>query len=917
MKTRNSSVATTLQGQGRLFRRAKQSPCCPAPKGQRLLQKPKIQDDSSANQSPMSTKKKDHSQLENVKENCISLHEVLSPIIKRRTLGQRKLLDLSNVCRDPSSDSQRSVKDKKAPLQVINGSQENQVFPLEERMNNNTSQKGKKMKEDSKKQAVRQGTVISDKENVLSTDMTEAPVRKSKRIKVAKSKDVQNILKPVMNKAPNKKKNETKFVLETDELSKEEPLSKAENEQADPEPKLKRGTGAKSLKTRSSAAQQSSVSAKSEKSDSTCTRTPVPANEKSSCNEKETGSPDKDTSVSLRRSKRKSSHQGKDDFTKKAKTGNNNETPKLPGTSTRSIRSVSSTKVDETKGLPCKLLRSHNTSLNKESPRTSGSQGVTQARSKPPVWASVKGIKITPGRRKSFRINSDTYDFPSSPHELTEGKRKKVKKSKKLMKKRKPRTKLTLLITDPSWQTNASQRMPLFGKSSASTIDKSTASTRYLEDNSEMVAADEASVPSVMSSIRDEEPGQEDFSGFELECSDDVFHGFEGETRSSFVIPSKNINGNEVVPMTSASVLPTPAISKHISKYIGGSSTPRMENVTGAASSNKPKTANDSIAECFGFNEDSEEEEFELNISPVQQSRQRSALEVTGTSDVMDGELHPATLPSRFSWSSLRPGNRTRASTSRSSSMVAQGRSVSIMTDVSQNSQTKITSFAVPTESKQHSMQRRGKMIHQKKATSQSKLQDTLDSEADPNDKIAAAEMSVLFDDEELIEKHSEGKEPSKTSHANSMSSQIPQNLTEASDKFTEKNFVKAPRRSYDRTSLLEARRKFIEMHGGYADTEDGSSNEEEEEAVQIKLRSKARKKPTKSTKATKATKPTKVNKKTKEPAKAAEKGSKKTAASTSISKKKVDEYNATLEDWASRINSHFSEVDDSLLVME
>ncbi|XP_045111560.1 uncharacterized protein LOC123504795 isoform X2 [Portunus trituberculatus] len=906
MKTRNNSVGTTLPDQGRLFRRAKQSPCSALGGKQKLT----IPDDPLTNQSSLSAKKKDRSPLENVEENCISLAETMSPIIKRRIPRQSKLSDLSNMCRDSSFGCQRSEKDKKAPLQIIKGSQENQVFPVEERMNDNMSQKGKEMKEDCKKQ-VKKGSVISDKENVLSTDMV--PVRKSKRIRVPpRSKDVLDILRPVIRKPQNKKQNETKNVPETDKVDKEEASPKVTNKQLDPHPKPKRVTNVKSPKTRSSSAQQNNVTAKSggkKESESSHDRTCVAANAKSSCNEKESATPEEDVTVPLRRTKRKSGQQEKDNIAKKTKTGNNYETPKLPGTSTRTIRSVSSAKIDGTKGLSHKLLRrSHNTSQNKKTPTISGSQGVTQAKSKLPVWASVKSIKITPGKRKSFRINSDTYDFPSSPHEeIAEVKRKKLKKSKKPMKKRvKPRTKFTLLITDPSWQTTASKRMPLVGESSVSTTNRNTAPPRYLDDNSEMDAADEASIPSIMSSIRDEEPADFNFSGFECEVSNDLFLGFEGETRSSFVIPR---NESEVIPMTSASVLPTPAISKHISKYIGVSSTPRMENVAGAAG-NKKRTANDSISECFGFNDDSEEES-ELNISPVQQSRQRSALEVTGTSDMMDGDLHPATLPSRFSWSSLRPGNRSRVSTSRSSSMVVQGRSVTFMTDVSQNSQTKITSFAVPTVNKQHPMQRREKLDCRKKTTCQDKLQDTLSTEADPSDKIEAAEMSVLFDDEDLKEKHSEDEEPIETSHVNK-ASQVP---AKASDKSPEKSFVKAPRRSYDRTSLLEARQKFIEMHGGYV--EDGTTTEEEEEAAQVKLRSKARKKPSKPTK---VTKPTKGNKrKEKKSAKAAEGSSKKTAASTSISKKKKkqDEYDATLENWASRINSHFSEVDESLLVVE
>lgn len=786
------STGTTSQAQGRLLRKTKQSPCNPALKGRQSSQKHNIRDVLSANQSPASTRKKvqslagsSKSQVENIRENCLSLHESMSPIIgnRRRALQQSNLTN-STVCRDPDSE-----KEKKAPLKIDNNCQENKISPLQERMNMNMPPKGKKNNEDDKKQAVRTRSVVTDKENVLVTNMAQTSIRKSKRIMVAtKNKNAQNILKPVRKKTPNKKQNETKIMSES-HPSKKEP---------DSQPKLQKVASTRHLKTSSSAAQLSTVTTKSSGKkdiDSTCNEAHVATEQESPGNDKENARPNKGMNVLPRRVKRRSGQPDKVDSVKKTNIERGDETPETSSISKRTTRCVSSAKVNKSNRLSSKLLgKSHITSQNIDPSGSSDSPGPTQAKSKPPVWASVRGIKITPGKRKSFRINSDTYEFPCSPHEgEAEAKKKRVTKPRKQKKKKmKPCNKFKLLTTDPSWQGTGSKGMPFLSASIDSTTNRNTASASCY-NNSASDAGDEASIPSNMSSIRDEGSAEEEFSsGFEFDGSNtnDLLHGFEGETRSSFVIPNKSRNSNGMVPMTSASVLPTPALSKHISKFIGGSSTPRMENVLGSAANQETRTAEDSIAECFGF-DDEPEGESELNISPVQQSRLRHALEVTGTSDITDGELHPASLPSRFSWSSLQPGNRSKASTTRSSSMVAQGPSVTFVTDMSHNSQAKITSFAVPSVGKQHLMPRREKqhlMPRTKKPACQDKVQDTACREAEPNDKGQAAEMSVLFDEDELMEKQSsEDKEASEASH---LSIKAPKPSAEALDNSPKKHFA-------------------------------------------------------------------------------------------------------------------------------
>ena len=740
-----------------MFRKTKQSPCKPALKGRQGSHKPNTQDVPSAYQSPVSTRKKIHSQVENVSENCMILQETLSPIIgsRRQVLGQRKLANLTNVCLDPSSGGEGSEKENNAPLKKKNSWQENKVSPLEERVNMNTPNKGKEIIEDGKKQAVRRGSVVSDKENILVTNTTHTPVRKSKRIMVAtKSKSVQDILKPVRKKPINKNQIETNIISETNKLSKEGVSSSQTGiKEPEPQPKQQKIYRARSLKTSSSAAQLSSVTTKSRSkdvSDSSCVKVHAAADQECSGNEKQNAKPNKVTAVLPRRVTRRSSQPDKDDTPKK-NIRKGDQTPKMSGTSKRINKGVSPANINKSNRLSGKLpKKSQNTLQNIEPSSSSDSQGGTQEKSKPPVWASVKGIKITPGKRKSFRINSDTYDFPSSPHKKqVDVKRRRIAKPRKqTKKKKKPCTKLTLLTTDPSWQGTASKGMPFLSASSASTTNKTTASASCYS-NSAIDGCDEASVPSNMSSIGDEETGEAEFSsGFEFEGSNDLFLGFEGETRSSFVIPEKNrkSNANESVPMTSASVLPTPVLSKHISKFIGGSSTPRMENLAGPSYDQETRTDNDSIAQCFGFS-DEPEDESGLNLSPVQQSRPRHVLEVTGASDMTDGELHPATLPSRFSWSSLRPGNRSRGASTRSSSMIAQGRSVTFSTDISHQSQSKITSFTAPTMDKQH--------LRRDKTGCQDKLRDTLGTDGEPSDGIEGAEVSVLFDEDELMEKQS------------------------------------------------------------------------------------------------------------------------------------------------------------------
>lgn len=965
MKTRSSRAESASKGQGRFFRKFWKSPGQNGHEGSQPAQQCNSQAVLSDCQSPVSSKKLQshaNSQIENLKENCISLNDTMSPIIgnRRRALGPR------NVCRNLSSVTQGFQKEKIAPPKIGDNNQKGKVSPLQENVNANTSKKDRGMADVKKQTATKEKNVVPGKENVFAA--TQTSLRQSKRIKVAKrNKDAQNAPKKDQRDTSTRGQTETKLLSEANSLPKERTVKGAGRKELGPQTKPQGATITKSLKNKTALVQTSNITRSLNKENiksphvkasvsaeqdadtckkelgfqtrpqkattgknlknkapavrasditsggkrsliSTCDQVHVAAEQSSSSENKESHKTGKDTTVLTRRTSKRTTPRslGKEDNVDKG-----DDTPKT---------------IDAQRRVKTKTPAEEESNVKELSPSLE-SKGKAQTKSKQPVWASVRGIKITPGKRKSFRLGKDAYEFSGSPSKEHKEVKKSKKKPRKLIKKMKPRTKLTLLTTDPYWQGAASKGMLFLGTSLSHSTSKATASMGCLEDSVDDMG-EGTSIPSILSSIRDED-ATDDFS------SEADFDGFEEETRSSFIIPSKSNNklihvgstsvlptpaasnyksnfaGNSStprmenalrteapesvsVPMTSANVLPTPVVSKHITKFIGGSSTPRVENTVESALNQEAETGNDSLAQCFGFT-DEPEEESDLNISPVQQSRLRHTLEITGTSDVMDGDLHPATLPSRFSWSSLRPGNRTRTSfTSRSSSVVAQGRSVSLMTDTSsRTSQPTLSSFLVPTVEKQHLRPQRKKLDHSHRDKG------SVSIGTEPGKRYKETDVSVLFDENELIEgETSGGKEVSEASQPGS--TQSPLNpAAEGTANSPEKSFQKAPRKSYDRRSLLNAKRKFIEMHVGYA----GSDSNSEEEEPKTKTHKKTKK----------------ASKKSKKPVKETEKKSKKVSSTTSKKKKAAAAAanDPLMNEWVSRLNNHFSEVEESILVVE
>lgn len=763
--------------------------------------------------------------MENLKENCISLNDTMSPIIgnRRRALGPR------NVCRNLGSVTQGFQKEKIAFPKIGDNNQKGKVSPLQENVNTNISKKDRGMADVKKQTATKEKNVVPGKENIFAAGQTS--LRQSKRIKVAKrNKDAQNAPKEAQKDSSTRGQTEMKSLSEANTLPKERTVKGAVRKDLNSQTKPQGATITKGLKKNPALVQMSNITRSLNKENikspttrrnlknkvpgvragdmsdkqnltSTCDQKHVATEQTSTSENKESHKTSKDITVLTRRTSKRATPKSLD---KEDNVGKGDNTPK---TNNAQQRVKTKTPAEEKSN-----VKEFSTSLE--------SKGKAQTKKcKQPIWASVRGIKITPGKRKSFRLSKDAYEFSGSPTKEHKEVKKGKKKLRKPIKKLKPCTKLTLLTTDPSWQGAASKGMPFLGASFACSTSKATTSMGCLEYSVDDIG-EGASIPSILSSIRDED-ATDDFS-FEAD-----FDGFEGETRSSFIIPSKSDNklisvgsssvlptpgaskfksnfaensstprmGNALgteapeyalVPMTSANVVPTPVVSKHITKYIGGSSTPRVENTVESAPNQEVETGNDSLAQCFGFT-DEPEEESDLNISPVQRSRLRHTLEITGTSDVMDGELHPATLPSRFSWSSLRPGNRTRTSfTSRSSSMVAQGRSVSLMTDTSsRSSQPTLSSFLVPTVEKQHLRPQRKKIDHSDRDKG------SVSIGTGPRRRYKETDVSVLFDENELVEGEASGeKEVDEASQRGSTQSP-PEAAGEGTANSPEKSFQK------------------------------------------------------------------------------------------------------------------------------
>ncbi|XP_027231782.2 peptidyl-prolyl cis-trans isomerase G [Penaeus vannamei] len=530
-----------------------------------------------------------------------------------------------------------------------------------------------------------------------------------------------------------------------------------------------------------------------------------------------------------------------------------------------------------------------------------------------PIWNTWRKKSKTPTekKRRSLRIGGDVFEFTFNADEegiTKKSRRKRTRRTKR--EKPKPRTKPTLLTTDPSWQTSI--LAPKFCRPVGEESTRLSGKESMREDGNENSRIRENGKARGNESERTNVAVEYDYDDyFDTHDTEDVFEGFEGETASSFV---PGPAGSPVtMPMVSASTLPTPAISKHMSKYIGGSSTPRVENMVSLTVDEPlpPKEVKEDIAVCFGFDDEIEVEESGLNLSPVQRTGQNSQLQITNMTDSFMSYCQPpnqsSVMPSRFSWSRLRPGVKSYSSISCSASMIAHGRStttmsVSQMSNVSQNSRSRVRKgprtkpvVKKPTEA---SINRPKRQVNIK--NNEEKEQETVGN------------VSLLFEEEEGTERQLTLDEM--------LLNQVPQKeqLSSSGQEYDarqlgnspEKSFSKPARKSYDRGVLEEIRKKFVKEYGG-GDTATETEDED--------------------------TSPEKPKRKKKPQTKRAPKKSKKVDANSSQSsndssisdtftsgkgkvlkkKKKVNSvFERSMDEWASDLNSHFSEVEDCELVI-
>nr|XP_045591994.1 uncharacterized protein LOC123753981 isoform X2 [Procambarus clarkii] len=578
-----------------------------------------------------------------------------------------------------------------------------------------------------------------------------------------------------------------------------------------------------------------------------------------------------------------------------------------------------------------------------------------------PVWAEAKCSTKTPGKRKSLRVlNKDVFEFMYDVSEEEVKKRRVVKPRKKQVnKKPKPRTKLTLLTTDPNWEiqfpsdilksvnTSTARKEPLF-----STISKDCNVRSYSDPSGNNVSCNNMSDDSTRDSVscnnrsdstrdsvscnnrsdstrdsvscndRNDDSArgsvfsedncesvvsEDNCDDFYSHDTDNVTEEFEFETASSFV--ASNQVTSKAVPMTSVSVFPTPVISKHISKYIGGSSTPRAENVLSLTSSvestdeQNPKTLKEDIAVCFGFeNEEEEVEESSLNLSPVRRSGMQSCLEITGTSDVVDLENHPPNQPSRFSWGSLQPGRQSNVTATNSSSVLVHGRSdfQSSLSSTMQSDKSVSKSTVGKSDKRKNLKENNSGQVEIRKSNRSKQCVQPAICENEDSD-AEDANASVFFD--EVTDQHikSQLNNPAhRDDNTNMPTNFLVKNTEHVSP---EKSFSEPPRKSYDRSILEEIRRKFISEHAG-------ASMSESEEDVELKQTSKRKKKKTLKSNIT-------LKKKKKKKKKDAADLSLTMDDSSFSEKKNISKKEQALDEWALSINSQFNEVESCDLIID
>ncbi|XP_064091210.1 uncharacterized protein LOC135204895 [Macrobrachium nipponense] len=541
--------------------------------------------------------------------------------------------------------------------------------------------------------------------------------------------------------------------------------------------------------------------------------------------------------------------------------------------------------------------------------RRSGNSCVVKK--KPPIWIAGSGTPAD-NRRQSVRRKSHLYDFSASPIKKGSKKPKRQYKPRVRTKDTRQKCKLkSVLVTDPEWENPLV--VPSGGAKSTSLSSGAGRESVRSVTTTENIFNDEfyAQMNSAIS---------EDYTSDNDVCERDegsVFEMFEGETVSSF-IPSQGME-SLTVPMVSVSGHPTPAIRKQIDKHLG-SSTPRVETLS-FSSPEQPVTVQDDIAQCFGFENDSSDHSS-LNLSPVRQSGQQSQLHLTFNSEMTTSINHSNSQPYRFSWGVLRPGNHSYSS-SRSSSMVVHGRSTNASASLSSASVGSHQNVTHPLQSGKH-----GTTTAKVKAQGRQKLalQRSLRGNPQVRGKAAIASsssssqdgnhnISALFDEEDEEDENVEScapvneVAPVQRSSAD-IRSYLSANLRRVSP---EKSATKRSRKSYDRKALLEAKKKFEKEYGGAATTE-----AETEEDVSVQKEPPKRKKKVTRKKVAKKQKVASNDETTEgsQISEAAVAGKPRTKKHVGPKKKKENRLERSIQDWASSLNSHFSEIEDSELVV-
>lgn len=720
-----------------------------------------------------------------------------SPII-----GRRKPL---------ASRVEQQDKENKNVLREKNAVHNPLSSPLKEKNNiMHSSTVVKKPNAESQRQAIRKlegGEVNVDKENV-----TEAPVRKSTRGKKIQESHLKTLEKKdskskEQNKAEGKKitKRRGRKEMEKDSSPKSatdgtaDQISEPDDKNVNSEPSSRRSTRTRATQGKSS--EKETVS-KVNKENKGKTRDPKPTGKTTKSVVEETVHENKKEIVVQTLVKRSSARKAKADENKaspstseenvnkprsktvtkgtatavkkdkirqnieESRTQEDKESPvskRVKGRKPQPGKNVSSPPVNgkknpsETPSQSKKMKEPLGTSSSIPAVKAAESPNETLISNKPklPIWNTVRKKIKTPAERKrrSLRIGGDVFEFTFNADEegaTKKSRRKKARRTKR--EKPKPRTKPTLLTTDPSWQTSIlapKSRRPA-GEKSARVSGKES----VRDDGNENTGIRENEKARGNESERTNVAVEHDYDDyFDTHDTEDVFEGFEGETASSFVPgPEGSL---ATMPMVSASTLPTPAISKHMSKYIGGSSTPRVENMVSLTINEPqpPKEVKEDIAVCFGFDDESEVEESGLNLSPVQRTGQNSQLQITNMTDSFTSYCQPpnqsSVMPSRFSWSRLRPGVKSYSSINCSASMIAHGRStstmsVSQMSSVSQNSRSVVgkgsnRSKSVVKKPTETSIRRPRRQVNTKRK--------------EDKDQETVANVSLLFEEEEGTER--------------------------------------------------------------------------------------------------------------------------------------------------------------------